>query len=257
MLNYLKGKRLILLAIPVAGLALLLIWRLRKPETVKPRRGPVVMAVYALGTVASENVFNFKAGMTAQISQVYVREGDQVQKGQQLLSLDSGAMISAPFRGTITRIAFQRGEIVMPGILVLTLLDLEHKYISVALDQESAVRVKAGQPVQVSFESDRSRVFSGKVERLYPQAGQFLARIRCDLPADILPDMTADLAIETERRENRLLVQSRAILDGHVIRVRDGKRQKVKVETGAADGEWIEITNDVLTDTDELVLQRE
>lgn len=257
MLNFLRSKRMILLAIPVAGLALFLAWRMRKPETVKPKRGPVVVAVYALGTVTSENIFNFKAGVTAQISQSYVREGDTVQKGQQLLALDSGAVVTAPFSGTITRVAFQRGEIVMPGILVLTLMDLDHKYISVSLDQESAVRVKAAQPVQVSFESDRSKVYQGRVERLYPQAGQFLARIKADLPRDILPDMTADLAIETDKKENCLLVPSRTILDSHVLRVRDGRRQKVKVETGAADGEWIEITNDAVTDTDELVLQRE
>ena len=96
MLNFLRSKRLILLAIPVAGLALFLVWRMRKPETVKPKRGPVVVAVYALGTVTSENIFNFKAGVTAQISQSYVREGDTVQKGQQLLSLDSGAVVTAP-----------------------------------------------------------------------------------------------------------------------------------------------------------------
>ncbi len=257
MQNFFRGKRMILLAIPVAGAALFFALRMRSPETVKPKRGPVVVAVYALGTVTSENIFNFKAGMTAQIAQLFVREGDTVQRGQRLIALDSGAIVTAPFNGTVTRVAFQKGEIIMPGILALTLMDLDHKYISVSLDQESAVRVKANQPVQISFESDRSKVYQGRVEKLYPQAGQFLARIKADLPHDVLPDMTADLAIETEKKENRILVPSKAILDSQVIRVRDGRRQKLKVETGAADGEWIEITNDVITDTDELVLQRE
>ncbi len=247
-------KWLLLLLIPIVAAAYFLFFRSR--ETVKPRRGPVVVAVYSLGTVTADNVFSFKPGLTAGIQEIYVREGDAVVRGQKLLLLDSGAVVSAPFGGTITRVLFQKGEIVMPGSPVLTLLDLKNRHLLVSLDQESALRVKPGQNVQISFETMRGQKFTGVVERLYPQNGQFIARIKTDLPADILPEMTADVAIETQRKENTLLIPAESIVDSQVVRIRNRVTQKVKVDTGAADGEWIEVTNDAITDTDELVVQR-
>ena len=248
-------KWLALLLLPFAVVVVYFLF-FRNGATVKPKRGPVVVAVYSLGTVTADNVFSFKAGLTASIQDIYVREGDAVGRGQKLLLLDSGAVVSAPFGGTITKVAFQKGEIVMPGVPVLTLIDLKNRHILVSLDQESALRVKPGQKVQISFETMRGQKFSGTVERLYPQNGQFIARIKSELPADALPEMTADVAIETERKENSILIPAETIVESHVMRVRNHVRQKVKVETGAADGEWIEITNNVIEDNDEILIQK-
>lgn len=90
--------------------------------------------------------------------------------------------------------------------------------------------MKPGQKASLIFEEMRSNRISGVVKTIYPDEGQFFVKILVtDLPPSILPGITADVAIEVGSKENALLVPTKAILAGQVVRVRQGKRQKVAV----------------------------
>ncbi len=224
-------------------------------ESVRPRPGPIVEAVYALGTVKSDNVFNLKIGISTTVKKLAVVEGQTVRRGDLLLVTDTGPAFTAPFSGTVTRIYCEEGEVVMTGSPLLTLMDLSRRYVQVSLDQNSALRVKKNQKAELSVETIRGNKLTGTVESIYPSGGQFLARINvAKMPSEILPDMTADVAIEIERKENALLIPLSAVREGIVTVKRNGSLRRIKTRIGAIDGAWGEVLDGSILPSDEIVL---
>ncbi len=226
-------------------------------KRIKPRVGPIVEAIYALGTVKSENVYNLKMGVAATVLSLHVREGQEVKKAEALVTVDTGMLFRSPFAGTVTRIYCEEGEVVMPGVLLVTLMDLSKKYVQLSLDQNSAIRVKKGLRAELSFESLRGKLLHGMVESIYPSGGQFLARIDPEgMPPDILPEMTADVAIEVSRKEKALLVPLSSVNNGSITIEREGRLRRSKVSIGAVDGAWGEVLEGDILPTDTVIIER-
>src|SRR3989344_1552320 len=130
-------------------------------ETVQVQRGNIVEAVYGLGTVTANQSYQVKLGVTGTITAVYVTEGDTVEKGKPLVNIDSGATFKAPFSGTVTSAPFKLGETVYSQTPIVTLINLKDCYVLASLEQESALRVRAGQSARISFETLRGQIFQG------------------------------------------------------------------------------------------------
>jgi len=228
----------------------------RNWENVPVKRGSVVQAVYGLGTVTATRTFQLRVGVTVGIREVFVREGDGVSKKAPLLSLDSGVIQYAPFDGTVTAVNYKSGETVFPQAPILSLVDLKNLYVSVSLEQQGALQVRPGQTAILSFENLRAQKFTGIVRSVYPNQGQFMVNIDIDrLPPQILPGMTADVAIEIGRKDDVLLIPVKAISAGKVIVLENGKRKKYDVKLGTLDGEWAEVLGNNLKEGDLLVVR--
>lgn len=226
-------------------------------DIVTVKRGPIIEAVYGIGTVTSNKQFRGRIAQANGIRQVFVREGQIVEAGTRMVSLQDGVGLIAPFKGTVTAIPFYSGETVLAGTIVLTLQDLRDLYILATLEQQGALRVRPGQKVRLNFESIRNQTFNGQVRSVYPQESQFLVSIDVSgLPENILPAMTADVAIEIGRRDDALLVPMRAISSGKVIVQRGGKNVKVDIGVGTSDGEWAEIVSGDLKAGEHVILPR-
>ncbi|MCW7482618.1 efflux RND transporter periplasmic adaptor subunit [Leptospira kanakyensis] len=231
-------------------------FRTSKTNRVLVERGSLVEAVYALGTVKPVDNFSLKFGIAASVREIFVEEGQTVKKGQALLTNDSGITFRSPLDGTLTKLNVAKNETAMPGLPLLEIQNLKSVYISVSLDQESALRVKPGMRVQLSFESIRGNVYQGKVERIYPSNGQFLVRIEADeLPEGILPDMTTDVAIAVSSKENVVLVPLVAVDRGKVTRFREGNKDKIEIRIGAINSEFGELLQGDLKEGDEVLVK--
>ncbi len=241
--------------VAIGSLAAMVVRKATAGNWAQPRVGPIVEAIYSLGTVKAERTWQLKTGITVGVTDIFVREGDQVSAGQRIIATDSGRFW-APFPGTITKITIHKGEILMPGLVAVQLMDLRDRYILLSLDQPSALRVREGQKAEVSVESIRGRKLVGRVGRIYPSDSQFLVRVHVDqMPGEILPDMTADVAIEVDRREKALLVPLAAVRRGQVTVRRNGRQLKpVQAKIGAVNGEFAEILDGSVLPTDEVLL---
>lgn len=224
-------------------------------EVQKAKKGKLVEAIYGLGTVSAEQVFTAKTGVSLQLQQLPVKEGDRVKTGQILARFDESTLY-APFDGTVTQVGFKAGEIVNPQIPVLTVTNLERLYLEVSLEQQSVLRVDEGKPVTVSFESMREKRFQGTVENVYPRDQQFIVRIQLqDWPQGVLPGMTADVAIQANAKEDALLIPVKAVDSGKVEVLRHGERKQTNVTLGSIAGEWAEVIAGDILPGDELLLQ--
>lgn len=226
-------------------------------ELMNPKQGPIEEAIYGLGTVKSFKIYEHKLGVITNITRLWVKEGDHVKKGQLVMEFSEGFPLRAPFDGTITTLPFHEKENIFPQIPIARIEDLKDLYVEVALEQQGALRVRSGQMARLSFESMRGSSYEGKVESLYPFNGQFLVRIRTEkIPEGILPGMTADVAIQVSRRENALSIPVRAVANGAITVLRQDKKERLNVQVGLSDGEWIELIEPQLSLTEEIVVPR-
>lgn len=242
-----KRSRLLILMGAVLLVAFLSFAYFRSPasEQVEVRRGNIEEAVYGLGKVKSNKVFELKIGVASTLTKVFTREGEQVKSGQKLVFFSEGSTFFAPFDGTVTLLPFHEKENAFPQVPILRIEDLNDVYLEVTLEQQGALRVRGGQPVKLSFESITGTTVSGIVESVFPRDDQFVVRIRSErLPKGVLPGMTADVAIQVGKKANVLLVPLAAITNGRLILSSGGAQKKVDVKVGVVDGDWAEVLGD-------------
>jgi multidrug efflux pump subunit AcrA (membrane-fusion protein) len=225
-----------------------------------PKIGPIVESIYGLGTVQSDNVYTLKLGVTTMVKKLFVKEGEYVKKGQRLIQFDEEGLRSqfAPFAGSVTQINYFAGETVFPQAPILTLMDLKNRYVSVAIDQEGALRVRPKQKAVLSFESMESTPIVGSVRTIFPRQGQLVAHIEAtQLPAEILPGMTADVAIVVGEKKSATLVPIKAIRQNTIRLKKEGGLTVTSVKLGIVDAEWAEILNPPLNESDVIEMPSE
>lgn len=221
-------------------------------------RTSIVQAVYGIGTVTANQSYQLKPGVTSTITTLFVNEGDTVKKGARLAQLDQ-IVYRAPFDGTIVNLPFKVGENVFANIPAVTVVNLEDRYVVVTLEQQGALRIKAGQKARLSFDTIREETYEGKVRSVYSYQNSFLARIDCPgMPARILPGMTADVAIEIRQHDNTLVVPV-ASYDRGILWVKRGNAipQKIEVKTGIIDKDKLEIVAGDLEPGDRVLVRKD
>jgi len=229
-----------------------------KVETkVKPERGEVVEAVYALGTVKTDKLYNARFGMNTIIRKLYVQEGDFVSKGVPLVQGDTFYPLTAPFSGIITAVNYLENEMATPGQIILTLSSTTDLYVKVSLDQESILTVRKGQSAELSFENLRDEKIAGTVSSVYLSGDEFIVRIASEkFPQGILPQMTCDSAITIKKIEDALLIPASAVKNGNVDVIRKGKRMSIPVQVKKIDGKKAEVLDDSILIDDEIIVEK-
>lgn len=232
--------------------------RLTTKTRTHPRMGPIVEAVYGLGTVIAPQTYQVKTAVNQSIKEIFVQEGDEVRAQAPLIQFDDSGITRAPFAGTITSIPLKKGELLFPSTPAITLVNLKVLYLEVSLEQQTILRVKPGQSVAISFESLRGDKVRGKVQSVFPRDSQFIVRITLDqFPEGILPGMTADAAIEIGRKDSALSVPIRSISAGKISLIRNGKKTKESVQIGVVDGNWAEVLSNNILPSDEIIVRPE
>ena len=222
-------------------------------------KGTIVESVYGIGTVMATRSYQIKFGVTSTINQIYVKEGDAVKKGARLMNID-GSIYSAPFSGTITSLPYKAHENIFAQMPLLTLVDLNDRYVLISLEQQGALRVKPGQKAKLSFDTIREQNYDGVVESIYSFENNFLARINVSsLPPIILPGMTADVAITLTQKSNALLAPVAALEEGKYYWTKNGKwfPKRVEVKIGIVDKAMVEIVSGDLNVGDRVLIRKQ
>ena len=221
------------------------------------QKGTIVDAVYGIGSVTATRSYSIKPGVISTISDLYVREGDFVRRGMKLARIDT-VVYHAPFDGVVNFLPFKVGENIFTQIPVLVLTDLSDRYLVVSLEQQGALRVKAGQKAKLSFDSLRSQTFEGTVQSVYSYNSNFLARIDVSsLPPEILPDMTADVSIIIRQVNDALLIPVSALEGDSVwVRRRLGIPTKIPVKFGVVDATMAEVLSGDLQPGDQIMIRK-
>ena len=256
-INKINTKILIALVLLIAVGIIFFLRSGKAEKRVKPERGEIVEAVYALGTVKTDKLYNARFGMNTIIRKLYVQEGDFVARGAPLVLGDTFYPLTAPFAGVVTTVNYLENEMATPGQIILTLSSTSDIYVRVSLDQESILAVRKGQSAELSFENLRNEKVSGTVGSVYLSGDEFIVRINAEkFPAGVLPQMTCDTAITIKKVEDALLIPASAVKNGKVDVIRKGKRMTIPVQTKRVDARKAEVLDDSILMDDEIIVEK-
>jgi len=167
-------------------------------------------------------------------------------------------VITAPFDGIVLDVTTEVGEWISPsppGVFippVIDLIDPDALYVSAPIDEADVERIRVGLPVRITLDAFRGQSFDGTLSYAssYVETRQEQNRTlrveavfrQTELPANLLPGLSADLEVILEARDNVLRVPTYALLEGgRVLVLEDGVLAERTVTTGLRNWSFTEI----------------
>jgi len=196
--------------------------------------------------VAKDSLTLLTASPRKEDVDLYQAQVKQAEAQVQLLeSQISDTRLKSPIDGQITKVDKRAGETVQPalGAAIITLLPAVPFEIEVDIYEEDVVKMKIGNPVDISLVAFPDKIFKGKVRTIDPgqklinEVVYYEATVDFDeIPEGLKPGMTADLVIKTASKENVLLLPTDAIQkkDGKTfVQVsKNGKTEDREIQIG-------------------------
>ncbi|HJY40337.1 MAG TPA: efflux RND transporter periplasmic adaptor subunit [Steroidobacteraceae bacterium] len=171
-------------------------------------------------------------------------------------------LIRAPFDGVVLTKNANVGDNITPFSnaldtkgAVVTMADMTTLEVEADVAESSLGRISVGQPVEIQLDALPDERFAGQVNRIVPTVDRakatVLVKIRFNEGNDrVLPDMSTKVAfleraLKPEERKPVTAVQVEAVLrddtSASVLRLKDGRAERVPVQTGATLGELLEV----------------
>ncbi len=131
--------------------------------------------------------------------QVMVKEANI--KAKQMASTYNYIKMKAPSDGVVVKKNIKVGDMIMPGMLTIMLVDTEHLEIEVSISESMISRVKVGKKVPVEIPSINYKtigIINAIVPDVNPMTHKIIMRIRFDRGEveNIFPGMYAKVTIE-------------------------------------------------------------
>lgn len=171
--------------------------------------------------VAKDSLAVLTAAPRKEDVDLYQAQVKQAQAQVDLLTSQvADTQLRSPVDGQITKINKRLGETIQPALDTgaITLLPDVPFEIEVDIYEEDVVKMKVGNPVDISLVAFPDKIFKGKVRAIDPaqkiigEVVYYEATVDFDqMPEGLRPGMSVDLVIKTASKENVLLVPTDAI----------------------------------------------
>ncbi|MDD3268590.1 MAG: efflux RND transporter periplasmic adaptor subunit [Syntrophomonadaceae bacterium] len=152
--------------------------------------------------------------------------------------------IRAPFSGVITTKNINPGEIVLPQVPVITMVNIDQVLVKLGVGESQINQLKTGQTAEVMVAAAAKQTFTGTISAISPaadlQTKAYTVKIQVDNPRHVLkPGMFAEVKINTQP-EPGLLLPKTALIDKagdscSVFAVENGKAKKRELVVGGSD----------------------
>ena len=178
----------------------------------------------------------------------------------QQIMLDE-SRLRAPFAGIVAQINGEPGEFVTPsppGIPTppaVDLIDDSCLYVRAPIDEIEAARLQVGQPVRITLDAFRGRVFEGRLNRIAPFVSELEKQARTvDVDvlftpapenANLLVGYSADIEVILASRDAVPRIPTETLLEGNRVLRYDPDSQTLvdqAITSGLANWSWTEIT---------------
>ncbi len=153
------------------------------------------------------------------------------------------ATVSAPITGVVSARPVNAGDVVAPGAPLYTIVDLSSIQLEASVPSEALSMVKVGADVVFEVRGYPGQTFMGRVERISPTADPTTRQVPIWVTVDnrsgrLVAGLFADGRVTQEARKG-LVVPTSVISDLEtqpaVLRIRDGKVERVPVQLGLVD----------------------
>lgn len=239
--------------------------------------------LYTKNYVAKSDLDLAEATYKSDLAQIAAAQGtiNQAQATLQnnLTNLRYTRIVS-PVDGIVVSRAVDVGQTVAASFQTPTLFqvaqDLTNMQIEVNVSEADIGRIKKDQEVEYTLDGYADEVFHGKVTevRIAPTTVSNVVTYTVIVDVDnkdqkMIPGMTANVSIITNKRENVICVQTDALRftdkeltggkkykDQGLWVIKDNKPQRITIKTGAKDSDRTEIISENLKENDRVILKK-
>ncbi len=170
----------------------------------------------------------------------------------------SYATIAAPLDGTLISRSVERGDVVQPGKVLMTLSPVGATQLVVQIDEKNLALLSAGQRALASADAYPGQRFAATLTYINPavnpQTGAVEVKLDVPDPPPVLrQDMTVSVDIEVAQRADAILVPTDAVrgIDGAspwVYRVANGRVQRTPIRVGLRSAGFTEVLDGLAAD---------
>ena len=173
------------------------------------------------------------------------------------------ATIRTPIDGIATGVYKKQGEIAVPGMPLIRVINPKSAYIEIEIADSDISEIKPGQKVRITSDGCPGMEFEGALEQVIAEAelkgeridvstiGQdriFRGVVRISShPECLRPGMSVYADVITEPKESTLVIPRQAVLSEngkfYVFAIKDGSATKRFVQVGIKESEKVEITD--------------
>jgi RND family efflux transporter MFP subunit len=144
--------------------------------------------------------------------------------------------ITAPFDGVVSLVSARKYDLIGNNYSIATLISVSRR-VEAKISEENFASVQTGQRAVVRFLTYGDKQFEATVEKKLPtaEAGtqRYIAYLDVKIDPDkLLPDLTGEVSIVVGEHEAKALVPRRAVFDGFVFVVKDGRVERRKLTLG-------------------------
>lgn len=154
-------------------------------------------------------------------------------------------VVRAPADGIVLRRDVEPGQIADPMDALFWVGEDRPLRVTAEVDEEDIPRIETGQPVLLRADAFPGSVLDAEVAQITPKGDTVRKayRVRLSLPEDtpLHIGMTVEANIILRRTPDAVLVPPRAVRDGHVWAIEEGRARRIGVRVGVQGAEAVEI----------------
>ncbi|MFH1684104.1 MAG: efflux RND transporter periplasmic adaptor subunit [Candidatus Margulisiibacteriota bacterium] len=285
---------IIVIAVAAAFVFLRMMSGAEEIKAAKVERGSILSTISASGLVRANSVKLGSARMAGRVEWIGVEEGDRVVRGQTLVKLDGfnqaekeykrlqalhakgfvsdleseraktaldNARVVSPISGIVAEKSVIPGEAISPGVPVMTVVDIDHPWVEIQVDEVDIAQTKLDQRVRFTTDAFPDEDFFGKIIWINKKAelkkvgGRvrfdeedlvFRGKVEFEDGKEILkPGMSVYAEIITGEKKGVIVAPREAITlragKRMAFEIKDNRAREKEVELGIKDAEKVEI----------------
>ena len=207
----------VLLAVFVGTVGYIGYTRLKQEYTVtyqsySATTGSISNSLSFSGTLQAVNSRLYTAGSATKVRTVYVKKGDMVHEGDNLIRLANGASIEAGFDGTVNQLYVSEGDEVTSGASLIQVVDFNHQKVSIRVDEYDISDVHEGDAIVVTTTATEKKFDSviddiNYVSSSSGSVAYYTATAYVDTDGSVYPGMQVTVSIPLEEASNVVILK--------------------------------------------------
>jgi len=215
--------------------------------------GSIKEEISLSGSVEANKLTSVSCGEKSTVEEVYVQANEEVSEGEDIILLENGSVIEAPFDGKITKISVSEGDSVDSNSSAFNIADTSLFKIETSVDESEITKVSVGQSVDVVV-SAINKEYEGKVTSVDAEGSSSGSSVSFGVEvtlegdvSDLYTGMSSEMNIVIKESNNALLVPIQAVKSKggkYTVSVKSGNETKeVEVEVGLQNSSSVEIVS--------------
>ncbi len=230
-------------------------------RTAEAQIGSISNRLILSGDVEASSSVDVYPAVAGKITSLLIEAGDYVKKGQVLAKVDQArpgmnyaeSPVEAPVSGTVTAVNADTGATVSQQMALFSIGNIDSLRIKTQVPERFIYMVEKGQKANISTTASPGAHYQALISSIAPVVNPASRTLSIELEITgripIKAGMFVGIELITSTRESAVILPEKAVLTrdeySYVYRVSDNTAERVIVETGIKDNEFVEIISGI------------